>query len=267
MPKTSPSSPGGATIHPTALVEEGARLENGVTIGAFAFIGPRVRLGAGTTVAHHATVDGNTSLGEDNEIHPYAFIGGKTHDRKYQGGDPGLTIGCRNTFREYTTVHCATTEGSPTTLGDDNLILAYSHIAHDCIVGNHLTMSSHAALGGHVRLADHVNIGWGSGLHQFCRAGAHAMIGATAKVVQDVPPYMIADGSPATVRTINKIGLERAGFDPEAFARVRHLFKLFYKEGLNRRQAIERLEAEGDPEDPILHNFLEFARTTTRGLA
>jgi UDP-N-acetylglucosamine acyltransferase len=255
------------TIHPTALISPGAELDEGVVVGAFAYIGPKVRLGRDTEVMHHATVDGATEMGEGNEVHPYAFVGGKTHDLKYRGGDPGLRIGNRNVFREFTTVHCATNEGASTVVGDDNLVLAYSHIAHECRVGNHLIMSSHAALGGHVELGDHVTIGWGSGLHQFCRVGSLAMVGAASKVVQDVPPFMIADGSPAMVRTTNKVGMERAGYNAEEIALARRVFKIFYKEGLNRRQAVEKIAASGQDPDPLVESFLSFVESTERGLS
>ncbi|PXA05276.1 acyl-[acyl-carrier-protein]--UDP-N-acetylglucosamine O-acyltransferase [Coraliomargarita sinensis] len=254
-------------IHPTAIIEKGAELDEGVIVGPYAYIGPHVTIAKGTEVMHHATVDGGTTMGEDNEVHPYAYVGGKTHDLKYKGGVQGLKIGSGNVFREFTTIHCATTEGQLTRLGDKNLILAYSHIAHECQVGNHLVMSSHAALGGHVEVMDHVNIGWGAGVHQFCRIGDFAMVGAASKVVQDVPPYMISDGSPAEVRTPNKVGLERAGFSKEDIALVRRIFKVFYKEGFNRRQAAEKLEEAGVAETEIVTRFLGFLKTSERGLS
>lgn len=254
-------------IHPTAIIEKGAELDEGVRVGAYAYIGPRVRIAKGTQVMHHATVDGASTLGENNEVHPYAYVGGKTHDLKYKGGMPGLVVGEGNVFREFTTIHCATTEGTNTVVGDFNLILSYSHIAHECVVGNHLIMSSHAALGGHVVIGDRVNIGWGSGLHQFCRVGDYAMIGAASKIVQDVPPYVIADGNPAMVRTTNKVGMERAGFSADDLALVRRIFKMFYREGLNRRQASEKLRADSSFENPIVQTFLEFAEASERGLS
>jgi len=254
-------------IHATAIIEPGAELEEGVLVGAYAYIGAQVKIAKGTVVMHHATVDGATTMGNDNEVHPYAYVGGKTHDLKYKGGCPGLSIGNRNVFREFTTVHCATIEDTFTIVGDHNLLLAYSHIGHECLVGNHLVMSSHAALGGHVQIGDRVNIGWGAGLHQFCRVGDYAMVGAASKVVQDVPPYMIADGSPAMVRTTNKIGLERAGFSPEDINLVRRVFKMFYKEGLNRRQAAEKLNAEIGENNELVKTFLAFVQASERGLS
>ena len=254
-------------IHASAIIEKGAELDDGVIVGPYAYIGPHARIGKGTEVMHHATVDGATSMGEKNEVHPYAYVGGKTHDLKYKGGVQGLEIGSGNVFREFTTVHCATSDGQVTSLGDNNLILAYSHVAHECRVGNHLVMSSHAALGGHVEVGDHVNIGWGAGVHQFCRIGDYAMVGAASKVVQDVPPYMISDGSPAGVRTSNKVGLERAGFSKEDIALVRRMFKVFYKEGLNRKQAARKLGEAGFAEREVAIRFLDFLERSERGLA
>lgn len=254
-------------IHPSAIIEKGAELDEGVHVGAYAYIGPHVKIAKGTHVMHHASVDGATTMGQDNEVHPYAYVGGKTHDLKYTGGVQGLIIGSGNVFREFTTIHCATKEDQVTQLGDNNLILAYSHVAHECMVGNHLVMSSHAALGGHVEVGDHVNIGWGAGVHQFCRIGNYAMAGAASKVVQDVPPYMIADGNPAAVRTTNKIGLERAGFSPEELALTRRIFKLFYKEGLNRRQAADKLAEDEAADTEIARIFRAFVAGSERGIS
>lgn len=254
-------------VHPTAHIEEGAELDESVCVGPYAFIGAGVRLGRGTIVHHHATVEGNTSLGEENEIFPYAYVGAQTHDLKYRGGAPGLRIGNRNTFREYVSVHLATSDGEVTEVGDDNVILAYSHIAHDCKVGSHLVMSSHAALGGHVEVGNFVNIGWGVGVHQFCHIGDYAMIGAASKLVQDVPPFMIADGNPASVRTINKVGLERRGIEPESIERIRALYKLFYRSGLNRSQALEALQQSPDAEHWASRAIVGFIRNSTRGFA
>ncbi len=256
-----------ANIHPTAIIEPGAELDDDVTIGAYAFIGPRVRISRKNIIMHHATVDGATVLGEGNEVHPYAYIGGQTHDLKYRGGIQRLEIGARNIFREYTTIHCATKEDQLTCIGDDNVILSYSHVAHECIIGSHLVMSSHAALGGHVVVGDHVNIGWGAGIHQFCRLGDYSMAGAASKVVQDVPPYMISDGNPAIARTVNKVGLERSGFSKDEIALARRIFKIFYKEDLNRSQAIQQLHAMVDEANPMVSNFIEFVTESERGLS
>ncbi len=256
-----------ANVHPTAIIEQGAELDEDVIVGAYAFVGAHVKISRGTKIMHHATVDGSTVMGENNEVHPYAYVGGKTHDLKYRGGIQRLQIGARNVFREFTTIHCATSDDQITLIGDDNLVLSYSHVAHECVIGNHLVMSSHAALGGHVIVGDHVNIGWGVGVHQFCHLGDYSMAGATSKVVQDVPPYMIIDGSPASARAINKVGLERAGFSTEDISLMRRIFKTFYKEGLNRSQAIEKLQATEDMESAIVKNFVDFVVASERGLS
>jgi len=254
-------------IHPAAIIEPGAVLDEGVVVGAYAYVGGETHLGANTILHHHACVEGFTQLGRDNEIFPFALIGSKTHDLKFRGGRPGLRVGDRNVFREYVTVHVATHDGEFTVLGDDNVLLAYSHVAHDCIVGNHFVMSSHAALGGHVAVEDHVVLGWNAGVHQFCRLGAHGMAGACAKVVQDVPPGLMADGNPARVRTINKVGLERSGFSSADIALVRAAFKILYRDGLNRTQAVERLAAHPQAQHPWMKALREFMGRSQRGLA
>ena len=255
-----------AQIHPTAIVEPEVRLGADVVVGAFAYLGGTSVIGDGTVVHHHATVEGNTVLGRQCEVFPYAAVGTKTHDLKFRGGSPGLRVGDRNVFREYVTVHAATKDGEFTVLGNDNVILAYSHIAHDCIIGNHLVMSSQAALAGHVVIEDHVNIGWGAGVHQFCHVGAHAMLGALSKVVQDVPPFLIADGNPAVIRSINKVGLERSGFTPEQVERIKQIHRALFREGLNRGQALEKLQKHPQAASEEFQCVLSFAAASERGL-
>jgi UDP-N-acetylglucosamine acyltransferase len=255
-----------AQIHPTAIIEPEVQLGTDVSVGAYAYIGGTAVIGDGTVVHHHATVEGRTVLGRQCEVFPYAAVGTKTHDLKFQGGIPGLRVGDRNVFREYVTVHAATKDGQFTVLGNDNVILAYSHVAHDCIVGDHLVMSSQSALAGHVVVEDHVNIGWGTGLHQFSRVGAYAMLGGMAKVVQDVPPFMIVDGNPAVVRSINKVGLERGGFSAEQVERVKHIHRILFREGLNRAQAIEKLQAHPDAASAEFQHILKFAAASERGM-
>ena len=257
----------GTNIHPSAIVEDGAQLGADVSVGPFAYIGAAVRIGDQSVIHHHATVDGNTVMGKSNEVFPYAYVGAKTHDLKYTGGNPGLKIGDRNVFREYVSVHMATNDKGFTTLGSDNVLLAYSHIAHDCQIKNHLVMSSHSALGGHVIVDDYVNIGWGVGIHQFCRIGTYAMCGACSKVVQDVLPFMIADGNPAAVRTVNKVGMERQNFSTDDIAAARQAFKRFYREGLNRSQASEQLKESDLAESTVIQQVLAFAEASDRGLA
>lgn len=254
------------SIHPTAIVESGARLGAGVELGAYAFVGAGVQLGEGTRLHHHASVEGRTTLGKSCEVFPYACIGGKTQDLKFKGGSPGVRIGDRNVFREYVTIHAATYDGDFTVVGSDNTILAYSHVAHDCVVGNHCVMSNGTMLAGHVTVEDHVVIGGYGGVHQFCRIGAYAMLSATAKLVQDLPPFFIADGTPAVARAFNKIGLERNGHTPEQLERIKQIFRIFYRDGLNRTQALEKLAAHRDAGTDEFARVIAFAAKSERGI-
>jgi UDP-N-acetylglucosamine acyltransferase len=254
-------------IHPTAVVDAAAELGADVEIGPLCYVGPGVRLGDRTRLHHHASVEGNTWLGEACEIFPYACIGGKTQDLKFKGGNPGVRIGARNVFREYYTVHAATAAEGFTTIGDDNTFLAYGHVAHDCVVGSRVISSHGVGLAGHVTLDDDVVLGANCGVHQFCRVGAFAMISGYAKVVQDVAPFFIADGQPAVIRAINKIGLERKGFDAVRIERVKAIYRIMFRDGLNRSQALEKLAAHEQAETPEFVRMLDFARTSERGLA
>jgi UDP-N-acetylglucosamine acyltransferase len=254
-------------IHPTAVVESGAELGADVEIGPLCYVGAGVRLGDRTRLHHHASVEGDTVLGEACEVFPYACIGGKTQDLKFKGGNPGVRIGSRNVFREYFTVHAATNDGDFTIVGDDNTFLASGHIAHDCVIGNHIVASNGMMLAGHVTVEDHVVIGGYGGVHQFCRIGAHAMLSATAKLVHDLPPFFIADGAPALVRAYNKVGLERRGYSAEQLERVKKIFRILYRDGLNRSQAIEKLSAHPEASTPEFARMLAFARGSERGLA
>jgi UDP-N-acetylglucosamine acyltransferase len=253
-------------IHPTAIIEEGAVIAPDVEIGAYAYIGKMVRIGSGTIVQHHATVDGNTELGSGNNIYPYAFVGAKTQDLKYTGGEPGLRIGDRNTFREYCSVHSATEESNFTTIGSDNNFLAYTHIAHDCVLGNHIVTSNNCGIAGHVVIGDHVVMGGYAGVHQFCHVGDYVMVGAMSKVVQDVAPFVIVEGNPAETRTINKVGLERNGFDANAMSQVKLAYKILFRSELPREQAIAKLRELVTPDAPIVEKVIKFVEASQRGV-
>lgn len=255
------------SIHPSAVVESGAQLGTGVEVGPFAYVGADVRLGDGTRLHHHASVEGRTTLGAACEVFPYACIGGMTQDLKFKGGRPGLRAGDRNVFREFVTIHAATYDGDFTVLGSDNSVLAYSHIAHDCVLGSHIVMSNAISMAGHVTVEDHVVIGGAAGIHQFCRIGAHAMLSAMAKLVQDLPPYFIADGTPAAVRAFNKVGLERSGHSAEQLERVKQVFRILYREGLNRTQALEKLTQHQQAATAEFRSVIKFAQASERGLA
>lgn len=256
-----------AIIHPTAIIESGAKLGADVTVGAYAFVGAGVTLGDGCRLHHHASVEGNTTLGEQCEIFPYACIGGQTQDLKFKGGNPGVRIGQRNVFREYVTVHAATNDGDFTRIGNDNHLLASSHVAHDCVMGNDIVMSNGVVLAGHVTVEDRVVIGGYGGVHQFCRVGAYAMLSAYSKLVHDLPPFFVADGTPAIVRAYNKIGLERNGFSPEQVERVRRIYRVLYRDGLNRTQAVEKLREHEQSASDEFQRMLNFTEKSQRGLA
>ena len=253
-------------IHPSAIVDPSARLGTDVVVGPYAYVGAGVQLGDGTVLHHHATVEGNTTLGRSNEVFPFACVGLKTQDLKYKGGHPGTRIGDRNVFREFCTVHAATADGHFTVIGSNNHFLAYTHIAHDCVVGNHVVMSNNATLAGHIRMGSHVVMGGLSAAHQFCHIGDHAMIGGMSRVSLDVPPFMIVEGSPAVVRAVNKVGLERAGYTPDQLERVKTIYRIFFREGLNRAQALEKLRANSISTEPEVAAFIEFADKSERGI-
>lgn len=253
-------------VHPTAIIEHGAELGEGVVVGANAFVGPHVSLGDGTVLHHHATVEGRTTLGSACEVFPFACVGLKTQDLKFKGGSPGTRIGDRNVFREFCTIHAATNDGDFTVIGSDNNFLAYTHVAHDCKVGSHVIMSNNATLAGHMTVEDYVVMGGFAAAHQFCRIGAHAMVGGMSKVVQDVPPFVIADGNPAVVRSINRIGLERAGFKAEQMEAAKAAFRIFYRDRLNRAQALEALRAHPLAGSAEFALFIVFIEQSERGV-
>ena len=211
-------------VHPTAIVHPKANIGPGCEIGPYCVIGGHVALGGKCKLHSHVVIDGHTKLGKENEIFPFASIGLKTQDLKWKGGVTRTDIGDANTFREYVTIHSATSDGEVTRVGSHNTILAYCHIAHNCMLGSRIIMSNVATLAGHVTVEDYAVIGGLAAVHQFCRIGKMAMIGGCSKVVQDVPPFMMADGNPAETRTVNKTGMERNGVSEEAQSALRHLY-------------------------------------------
>ncbi len=254
------------SIHSTAIVESGAKIEEGAQIGAYAYIGSEVVIGKNSFIHHHATVEGYTVLGEENEVFPYACIGTKTQDLKFTGGTPGLQVGGHNVFREFTSIHTGTEDGGFTQIGHHNVFLAYAHVAHDCVIDNHLIMSGQNALAGHCIVGNHVIISWGAAGHQYCRFGDHCFIGGMSKVVKDVPPYMLVDGRDPQVKYYNKIGLERRGFSAEDMVVVKFLYRTFYRKGLNRKQAMETALNSGYANHPRAKLFLDFLESSERGV-
>ena len=253
-------------VHPTAVIQPGAQIGAGCHIGPYCVIGPNVVLGEGCTLHSHVVIDGHTTLGRQNEIFPFASIGLKTQDLKWKGGLTRTIIGEANTFREYVSVHSATGDGEVTTVGSNNHILAYCHLAHNVTLGDHIIMSNVGTLAGHVTVEDHAVIGGLVAIHQFCRVGRMSMIGGCSKVVQDVPPFMLADGNPAVTRTVNKVGLERRGISEESQAGLKQAYKILFREGLTISNALVRIEAELPPL-PELKHLVQFARTSQRGLS
>jgi len=253
-------------LHSTAVVHPGAQIGEGCEIGPYCVIGEQVVLGSGCRLHSHIVIDGHTILGRENEIFPFASIGLKTQDLKWKGGVTRTQIGDRNTFREYVTIHSATGDGESTVVGSDNHILAYCHLAHNVTLGDYVIMSNVGTLAGHVTVGDHAVIGGLVAIHQFCRVGKMAMIGGCSKVVQDVPPFMLADGNPAQTRTINKVGLERRGVSEQAQTALKQAYKILFREGLTISNALVKIEQEL-PKLPEIEYLVRFARTSERGLS
>jgi len=254
-----------STIHPTAVVSPSAKIGADVEIGPYCVIGPDVTLLDGVKLHNHASIDGLTVLGEGTEIWPFASVGGKTQDLKYRGGKPGLRIGSHTVVREFATLSCATADGDWTEVGDNCLLMAYTHVAHDCKVGNRVIMSNCGTLAGHVVVEDDAIVGGMAGVHQFCRIGKMAMVGGLTKIAKDVPPYMIVEGVPAKVYGPNRVGLERHGLSPEAREAIKKAYKLLYRTTDTIAKALEKIEAEV-PQLPEVVHFVEFVRASERGI-
>ncbi|MEO7932009.1 MAG: acyl-ACP--UDP-N-acetylglucosamine O-acyltransferase [Chthoniobacterales bacterium] len=231
-------------IHPTAIISPSATIGVGTEIGPYCIIGDGVIIGENCWLQHHVTIMGPSKIGSGNTFYSYACIGQRSQDLKYSAEPTHLEIGDRNTFREFSTVHRATAPGSVTKVGNDGNFLSYSHIAHDCVVGDHVIFSNNGTIAGHVIVGDYANIGGLTAIHQFCRVGAHAITGGCSKIVQDVPPFFIADGNPAEVRGVNAVGLERRGYTPEQLKTLKESYRLLYRSKLNVKQATAELETQ-----------------------
>jgi UDP-N-acetylglucosamine acyltransferase len=259
-----------AKIHPTAIVDPAAQLEDDVEVGAYTLIGPDVSIGAGTRVGPHVVIDGITQIGRENTIYQFSSIGAPPQDKKYAGEPTRLEIGDRNTIREFCTFNRGTFQDvGVTRLGNDNWIMAYVHLAHDCQIGNHTIFANNAQLAGHVHVGDWAIMGGFSNVHQFCKIGAHAMVGMSTSLTQDVPPFVILSGNPAAAHGINSEGLKRRGFSQEAINAIRHAYKLIYKSGLTLDQAKAALQEQelAAPEfEPHMKLLREFLENVTRGI-
>ena len=251
--------------HPTAIIHPRAQIGADCLIGPYCIIGEHVTLGDRCRLHSHVVIDGHTRLGRDNEVFPFASIGLKTQDLKWKGGITRTEIGDGNTFRESVTVHSATGDGEATVIGSHNNILACCHVAHTVVIGNHVIMSNYVGLAGHITVGDHAVLGGMAAVHQFCRVGKFSMIGGCSKVVQDVPPFMIADGNPAETRAINKVGLERNGVTEEAQSALKQAYKILFRGGLTVPNALAKIGAEV-PQLPEILYLLEFIRGSERGI-
>ena len=253
-------------IHPTAIISDSAVIEDGVEIGPYTVIGDDVTIGSGTRIDSHVVINGPTRIGHDNHIYQFASIGDDPQDKKYRGEPTRLTIGDRNTIREFCTVSRGTTQDlGDTVLGDDNWIMAYVHIAHDCVVGNKTIMANNVTLAGHVHVDDWVIFGGFSGAHQFTRIGAHAFLGMYSGVNRDVPAYTMVSGQPAVPRGINSEGLKRREFSEEQIRNIKNAYRLVYRKGLKLAEAIEEIE-QLSRSQPELVIFLESLRASERGI-
>ncbi|MEX2326282.1 MAG: acyl-ACP--UDP-N-acetylglucosamine O-acyltransferase [Pseudomonadales bacterium] len=250
-----------------AVVHKDAKIGDNAIIGPFCTVGPNVKIGDNTELQSHVVVEGYTTIGEDCIIYPFVTLGVQSQDTKYVPNTVTYArIGARNVIREFVSIHSGTAEGSATTVGDDCNLLAHAHIAHNCEVGNHVIMSHGATLGGHVIIGDYANIGGLSAIHQFCHVGRAGMVGGVCRVVQDVLPFTIAEGFPAHMRVINKVGMERAGYSSEEIAEVRKAFRMLFMRELRLEVAVAQAEQEF-PDSPNVKLMLEAINSSQRGLA
>ncbi len=253
-------------IHPTAIVDPSATLAEDAEVGAYSIVGEGVSIGAGTVVGPHVVIGPRTRLGARNRIFQFASIGEIAQDRKYGGEPTTTTIGDDNVFREFSTVHGGTVQDrGDTAIGDHNLFLAYTHVAHDCVVGSRTTFSNNAQIAGHVRIDDWAVLGAFAGVHQFCRVGAHTMVAAFAVVLQDVPPYVTVQGYPAKPHGTNSEGLRRRGFAADDLLAIRRAYKTLYREGLTFDEARERIDAAAAA-TPVLAPLAQFLAGAGRGI-
>jgi len=255
-------------IHSTAIIAPGAELDSTVSVGPYAVIGEHVKIGAGTTIGPHAVIEGRTEIGCDNQIFQFTSIGAVPQDLKFSGEETSLTIGSRNRIREFVTIHLGTETGNGiTTVGSDNLFMAYSHIAHDCIVKDYIVMANAATLAGHVEVDDYAILGGLSAVHQFTRIGCHVMASGGSMISQDVVPYAIIQGDRARIVGLNLTGLKRRGFTSDALSNIKKMYKLVFRSNLNLDEAVVQIEAQFDGSQEEVATYLDFLKKSERGLA
>jgi len=257
-------------IHSTAIIDKEASLDSTVEVGAYSIIGPHVQIGAGTKIGPHVVIEGHTRIGCDNTFFQFSSIGAAPQDKKYAGEPTLLEIGDRNTVREFCTFNLGTVQdGGITRIGSDNLMMAYVHIAHDCQVGNKTIFVNNASIAGHVEVGDWVILGGFAGVHQFCKIGAHAMLGMNTSLTQDVPPFLILSGNPAAAHGLNIEGLKRRDFSREQINGIRQAYKLLYKSKLTldeARVAMQQAQLEHPAAHDAIQLMLSFLDTSTRGI-
>ncbi|AAZ40922.1 UDP-N-acetylglucosamine acetyltransferase [Candidatus Blochmanniella pennsylvanica str. BPEN] len=255
-----------AIIHPSSIIEEGAIIHDNVHIGPFCFIGAQVEIGARTLLKSHIVINGITQIGEDNQIYQFASLGEVNQDLKYAKESTRIEIGHYNQIRESVTIHRGTIQGKKVTkIGNSNLFMINVHIAHDCIIGDHCVMANNVTLGGHVRVDNHTIIGGMTAIHQFCIIGTHVMIGGCSGVVQDIPPFIIAQGNHATPFGLNIEGLKRRGFSRSSVHAIRDAYKILYRSSKTVESAKEALKALA-AEHPIINEFVDFLIRSQRGI-
>lgn len=252
-------------IHSSAIVSPKAKLADNVSVGPFSVISDNVSVGAGTKIGAHCVIEGNTTIGKNCEIFTGAVVGSRPQDLKFKGEKVFLEIGNNNIIREYCTLNPGTAEGSKTSVGDDNLLMAYSHVAHDCRVGNGCVLANNSTLAGHVSIQDKAVIGGLVAIHQFVRIGMLAIIGGCSKVVQDIPPFSTCDGHPARVYGLNLVGLRRKGISHDSIKNIDQAFKLIFHSGLSAKHALERVEQTIEKTDEINY-LINFIKSSERGL-
>ncbi len=253
-------------IHPTAIVESGAWLDEGVEVGPYSVIGAHVKIGRGSWIGPHVVLQGRTEIGSRNKFYQFVSVGEAPQDLKYKGEPTCLRIGDENVFREGVTVHLGTPGGKGiTTLGDNNLLMAYSHVAHDCEIGSSVVLANSAALAGHVWMGDYAILGGLCGVHQFVRIGESALIGAGSMVAMDISPFMIAQGDRANLRGVNVIGLERRGFPSDAIEKIQWAYKLIFRSKLKLEEALVRVTQKMG-ETPEVARLVDFIRSSERGV-
>lgn len=258
-------------IHPTALIAPGAVLEPDVQVGAYSIIGENVSIGSGTIVGPHCIIDGHTSIGKNNNFYRFCSIGGMPQDKKYANEVTRLEIGDENTIREYVTINTGTSQDvGVTRLGNDNWIMAYVHVAHDCQIGNHTILANSVQLAGHIHIGDWAIIGGLSAMHQFVRIGAHTMVGGTSSIRQDIPPFVIGAGDPFKPVGINSEGLKRRGFSAKSISAIKETYRLLYRRDLKVDEAVEQMKAlqtEVVEAAPAIQLMVDFLESSTRGIS